>query len=219
MKEIVALRVERTEAGKKFPFDVAYFFNNDLEDLLARIFRSGVVMPVTKTMKADIRAVCVKTKPEMHLHPFDRNDAAESTEDPSDYVLHVTSKDLMFVPILFTRRGRVTAEQAEEQSKLIFPLYFAANSGASKKKNIASILSNRAYLLFNKKKIRPVCLACPLHMLAIVGRCEAKLEECYKQITCTAPSTFGHALKKYNELASRVCEPEIKNGRIHTNPD
>lgn len=219
MKEIVVLRIKRTEVGKKFPFDIVYFFHKDLEETIARIFKSGIVMPITKTMKQDIKAICKATTPKMRLHTFDRNDGAELNENPLDYVLHATSKDLMFVPVLFTRRGCITGEEAEKQARRVFPLYLAANHRKTKEKNIASLLSTRAYLLFGGQKMRPVCLACPMHMLAITGQCKAKLEECYRKITRAAPSTFTRALKKYNVLASQLCEPEIKDGRIHAVQD
>jgi len=211
IKEITVLRIKRTEAGKRFPFDIVYFFHKDQEETISKIFRSGIVMPITKTMKKDIKSICETTKPEVRLHTFDRNDAAELNENPLASILHKTSKDLMFVPILFTRFGRVAAEQAEKQAKRIFPLYLAANHRVTRAKNIASILSSRAYLLFGGGKIRPVCLACPMHMLAIIGRCEANLEDCYKQITHAAPSTFTRALKKYDKFASQLLAPEIKD--------
>lgn len=214
MKEIVVLRIKRTEAGKKFPFDIVYFFRKNLEETIAKIFKSGIVIPITKSMKQDIQSICDKTDPEMRLHTFNRNDGAELNENPLDIILHKTSKDLMFVPILFARYGRVKVAEAEKQTRRIFPLYLAANHRKTSAKNIASLLSTRAYLLFNGQKIRPVCLACPLHMLAITGQCKANLDECYRKITRAAPSTFTRALKKYNEHASQLHEPEIKDGRI-----
>lgn len=219
MKEMVALRVKRTEAGKVFPFDVVYFLHRDLENTLPRIFRSGLVMPITKKMKQDIKTICVQTQASLHLHTFNRNDSAELNESPLDHVLHATSQDLMFVPILFTKRGRVSAEQAEKQAKNIFPLYLTATHRNTNKKNIASLLSNRAYLLFEEQKLRPVCFSCPLHMLAITGQCTAEMEECYLQLSRAAPSTFIRALKKYKDISLQHCEPEIKNGGIHANPD
>ena len=219
MKEIVAMRIVRTEAGKSFPFDIVYFFHKDLENTLARIFKSGIVMPITKTIKRDIMSINKTTCPETRLHTFDRNDAAELNENPLDSILHETSKDLMFVPILFTRMGRTSTELAQKQTKRVFPLYLAAKHQRTKDKNIATLFSNYAYLLFGGKKVRPVCLACPMHMLAITGQCKSKLEDCYKQITCAAPSTFALALKEYNTFAARLSEPEIKDGRVQAVPD
>jgi hypothetical protein len=215
------LRVHRKNAGKLIPFDRITFFHKDDQDLLPRIYRDAMVLPITAAFASQIVAATASTADTVQHKAYsfarfgerelcaqlkEHNPVAEIMDQRSDY--------LALIPVLFTKTGSklVRAERFKGRKKVAtFAAYLVARPTKGNTVNLTKkVLSAKSYFILDGKIVRPLCLACPRHQSFFQGLCHLGEQQCYQRLARAKPADLVRGMTLYEELMKRITEPQLE---------
>lgn len=215
------LRVHRKNAGKLIPFDRITFFHKKDQDLLPRIYRDAMVLPITVAFANQVAAA---TNPE-HIstqhkaYSFARFDEREfctqlKAHNPIAEIMDQRNDYLALIPVLFTKAGSklVRAERFRGRKKVAtFAAYLVAKPAQKGAVDLAKkVLSAKSYFILDGKIVRPLCLACPRHQSFFQGLCHLGEQQCYQRLARAKPADLVRGMTLYEELMKRITEPQLE---------
>lgn len=179
--EVFCLRVGKTTAGKKFPFDRVYLVNYDNRAVIDKMFRYALVLPVEDALK---KMLCEIEPDEYINRTFHRDDAenTKTTIDNGDWIDLIKDGEwVMVVPILSKWMNQNMPRY------LVAEHWFDARTARTKKGRVIlpsrpSPFTNRSYLQTPHRKIRPICVVCPRMILHQNGECQLGEKICYETL-------------------------------------
>lgn len=202
---IYCLRVNKTVAGRAFPFDRVYLVKYDDRAVIDQLFRYALVMPVENKLAAQLKALNTDVTTD---RPFHRDDDARLTA--GDWFDDIEKGDwVLVVPLLPKWMHKnmpqyLTAERWFE----------AARNRAKRGRRTAtpttvreSPFSARAYLQTPHRKIRPICVVCPRVILHQNGECQLGERVCFESLPLGLTNHFEEALS-LPEPSPNELEPE-----------
>lgn len=202
MSEIYSLKIRRARAKGVFPFDRVYLVPHAEREVIPKMFRYALVMPVMGSLATLLK----KASPDYHcFRAHERNDDAlvpvEYYADQwADFVDN--GSFIMVIPIhpaSLTSKDPVT-----------YPTYLAAKGwaklrdssgphGIRRRAGFDDVLNDMvpalSYLLTPTKMIRPICSVCPRFIHHQAGRCSIGEKICFSSLPLgqAAPSKVPDA--------------------------
>ena len=160
--EVFGLRIKRTQAGKSFPFDRIYIVRHKDKDVIEKLFRYALVMPLDGDLKERLLTLLKEEKDALEFddQPHDRSTGGRA---PNPASLFSHGDWVVAVPIL------------PKWAKKNVPRYLVAQgwyAESRRKKANDEPFPKHTFLLTPEKKIRPVCVACPRFILHQNGDCK-----------------------------------------------
>jgi hypothetical protein len=191
--EAYILRVERRKAGRSFPFDRIYLIRDEDRNIVERLFRYALVLPLEDALKKRLLKVALDftiDRPHHRTETYGERHATKTT--PADMSRFDEGVWLVVVPLL------------PKWVKAAMPRYLVAKTwyderavkikGVETKKGNASPFTNRAFLQTPKEKIRPICVLCPRQVLHRHGECEIGQDVCYEHLPLGLENHFQEGL-------------------------
>lgn len=208
------LRVGKTQAGTRVPFDRMYFFRKQDQALLPKFFSNAMVLILTKKLASQITDIVLPTLA-CKAFPYTREDdkaLSAMAAAEFEHVLTDTRENfLVLVPVLFTGKGNARFTRKRSVGKAAsFPAYLVARPDDDISVDLLrAAISSRAYFIIDGKEIRPLCLMCPLHQSALQGHCHLGEGDCYRFLARGLPGDFVRGLEQYDALLAENKEPPI----------
>jgi len=191
MGNIIDIHIQRTLAGKHFPFDKVYLAQKEDAHLLSKIFGYCIVLP----MSLPIRNILRRTLPKQITQKgFRRNDAGKNIPldlDKKDgeqwwkefEQAHKFSERLVVVPVLTSSRRK------RERPRYLGARYWESVVKRNQQRHgvkLPQYFDESAYLATPHEapndKIAPVCVICPRMLRQMQGECNPGDEICYKAL-------------------------------------
>jgi hypothetical protein len=171
--EIFTLKIKKGRAGKTFPFDRVYLVKYSDRELIEKLFRHALVMPI----EGVLRELILENRPEEYIdHTIHRDDEAlETQEYRGEWTEFVDRGMIMVVPIL-------TKWMNAAMPKYLMNLQWYEGRKAADHLNAGTPLPAMTYLQTPGKKIRPVCVACPRFIEHQNGDCHLGQRVCYESL-------------------------------------
>jgi hypothetical protein len=188
--EVFCLRVAYREAGRTFPFDRVYLVNYDNRDVIERMFRYALVLPVEGELRTMLEAVSLDQYVNRTFHRDDAENA--STKLPAGaWVDMIKSGEwILVVPLLpkWMHKNMPRYLTAENW-------YAATKAKGQRYKRVqrTSPFTNRSYLQTPHKKIRPICVVCPRMVLHQNGECQIGEAICFESLPLGMVNHFEEA--------------------------
>lgn len=202
----LALKIQRSLAGKVFPFDRVYLFQQEDELLIPRIFPYSMVLSLTGTFRkmfdrvvkedGSSNILVASAMSRTSTETMQKELGKSNLKTELDQALEHPDKWIVAVPMLWRMKS----------GKTIWPQYLAARArfgrktkktGMSKSPLLAQVVSSRSYLLVGGKSYRPVCLICTRALESIQGKCIPGNVECYDGLTQTGVAQFARGLRNF----------------------
>lgn len=180
--EVFCLRVTKAVAGKKFPFDRVYLVNYDHREIIERLFRYALVLPVEDTLLARLREV----SPDRYINrTHDRDDKENTPHKASqkDWLNLIKEGEwVMCVPILPKWMSKNMPRYLTAEGWYRRKMKRVAKKGKVALEPNASPFTNRSYLQTPDRKIRPICVVCPRMILHQNGECQIGEDVCFESL-------------------------------------
>ena len=218
LKNAYILRINKREAGKTIPFDRIYLLHKADQELFPRIFANAMVFPINTGFSNQITGIIGKN-PTSLLHSFTRfgEEKFQETLKQENIWEEFHQKRhnyLALVPILFTRTGSklISAPRFRGRKKAAtFAAYLVARPGTKKIVGLVKkVTSTRAYFLIDRKRVQPLCLACPRHQHALQNECHLGQVECFQYLARSKPADMVRGLALYDEIQKQINEPPLE---------
>lgn len=205
--DVFSLRVNRTHAGRLFPFDRVYLVRHEKREVIEQLFRYAIVMPVD-TALLDI---LLQLTPDefVYRHQTRQEDEGKKKslgdKAAASWGAQMRSGEwVMAVPIL-TKWAQKHMQNLPRY--LTAKNYYAGAKG--KAREAVSPYSNLTYLQLPGKKVRPVCVICPRFINHQNGECQPGQKVCYESLGLGLQSHFAEGLQA-PEPAENVLEEFIE---------
>lgn len=209
MPGIYCLRVNKTVAGRSFPFDRVYLTRYEDREVLDQLFRYALVLPLEEKIKEQLLGLKIdRTK----VHGFERDD--DAVLQTATWEREISEGEwVLAVPVLPKWLSKSVPRYLTAEA------WFDAKAGAAASKNARrrrrsrvgtnnpSPFTNRAYLQTPQKKIRPICVVCPRMILHQNGECELGEAICYESLPLSLANHFEEGLS-VPEATPNELEPE-----------
>ena len=190
--EVFCLRVTKAVAGKKFPFDRVYLVAYDDREVIERMFRYALVLPVEDKLLAMLKEI----EPDQYINrTMHRNDKETAAHKMSQKAWHATLKGewVMVVPILPKWVSKNMPKYLVAENWYRERLVKVAGKGKVAQPVNESPFTNRSYLQTPHKKIRPICVVCPRMILHQNGECQIGQEVCFETLPMGLVNHFEEA--------------------------
>jgi len=224
LHKVHIIRVERSAAGSKVPFDRMYIFQKQDAGILPRVFNTSMVFPMTKALVDQIDGIVSSSLAKPKVFSFTRWNEPDLAKEISDkHQLDSLrgewdqnhSKYLVLIPVLFTHGGtkRVIGERYRSGRKkhATYPAYLLAKPCQQKTTRLLKeAMSSRAYFIMDKQIVRPLCLVCPKHADFLNDICKLGEEQCYRHLSRARRSDFITGIELAHALAKEASEPEVE---------
>jgi hypothetical protein len=180
---VLKIRVSRTEVHF-FPFDLVYLVPIKQKNIISRLFPWSICIPPSDVLVDNIGHILIKN---IELLPTHGRKKIQNLKPLRMFPGFFTSKNVLYqyftlIPIL----PLMTTKKAY-QNKIRLPGYLVAkehlNSRNKKYSTVTNILTEAATLYTPTGPVRPICLACPRHMLNILGKCQIGCRYCMETLT------------------------------------
>jgi hypothetical protein len=230
LHKVHIIRVERSAAGRKVPFDKMYVFQKRDADILPRVFNTSMVFPMTKVLSEQIDEVLGSLLAKPKIFSFSRWTEADLAKEVSEKRQLEALRDawsadhnkyLVLVPVLFTHGGvkRISGERYKSSRKkhVTYPAYLMAKPGQRKSPQLLKgAMSSRAYFVMDKQVVRPLCLVCPKHADFLNDICKLGEDQCYRHLSRAKRSDFITGIELAHALAKEASEPEVEGVATET---
>jgi len=200
----LVLKIQRNLAGKEFPFDRVYLFQQADEALIPRILPYSMVLSLTAALRTMLTKVTKDYKKGLVASAMTRSGTEElqrtlessSLGDEMQIPLKHPGKWLVVVPMLWRMRS----------AKTVWPQYLAAKARYRKGKHslvknrtplLAKVVSSKSYLLVDGQAYRPICLACARALESMQGTCQPGSETCYVGLEQVGVARFARSLRNF----------------------
>lgn len=202
---IYSLRVNRTVAGKSFPFDRVYITRYEDRDILDRLFRYALVMPIEEQLMKQLNTVTIN---QAVARPFNRDDDARL--DASEWRDRLGQGEwVLAVPLLPKWMHKNMPQYLTAEKWFDVNARRRRRRASSTSSGVArpSPFESRAYLQTPHKKIRPICVACPRAILHQNGECQLGEAICLESLPLGVNNHFEEGLS-LPEATPNQLEPE-----------
>lgn len=167
--QLYSLRIPQSKGGLTFPFDRVNLVKHDDRAIIERLYRYALVFP----LEARMRGVIESLKGRIEFRTQARTDTAPKIGSFSEMLGSKKTAWIVVVPLNGT---------FDTATKTAHPRYLTARptvlEHALQKQKVDKVFSDLAYLQAEKKKIRPVCLACPQYIDHMNGLCHLGTSVC-----------------------------------------
>lgn len=213
------LRVKRTDAGMRIPFDKVYLFHKNDRELLPRVFKDAMVFPLTQHWVTQITKT-LEAKPVFKAFAFNRfgeNVLLKRVQKQNPFVNIKEEREnyVALVPVLFTKHGSKAVKKAIRHKGRKKVASYAAYITARPTRGstidlMKQLLSVRAYFLMDGRAVKPICLMCPRHQYFLQGECTLGEQNCYTHLSQARPNDLVRGVALYDELMQRIKEPQLE---------
>jgi len=184
---IYKVKVNRSFISR-FPFDLFYLVHADVRHLLSRLFPASLCFPIEDELKKLVDNLWTKSA----VYVLDNHEEHKTCDGRIvlTQVVQPNQLDMYFlvVPILLEKRQ--VKEMGDDQlgvkvvSTHRSPKYITAPRHIKPTENkFSNIFSHGTVLFTPRGPMRPICLACPRHLLQLQGKCSLGGKECYTWLT------------------------------------
>jgi len=187
MEQIYKVKVNRSFI-RKFPFDLFYLVNANIRHLLPRLFPASLCFPI----EDELRTLVDRLWSRSARYVLD-NHTEHKTCDSRIVLTQVVQPDqldqyFLVVPILLEKRQIKEMGDDQQGVKVLSthrgPKYITAPRHIKPTHNTFSNIFTHSTVLFTPRgPMRPICLACPRHLLQLQGKCTLGGKECYTWLT------------------------------------
>ena len=187
MEQVYKVKVNRSFISK-FPFDLFYLVRMDVRHLLSRLFPASLCFPIEDELRKLVDNLWTKYASYV-LDNYDEPKTCKGQTPLMEIVpLQLLEQYFLVVPILLgTRRVRERIGNNEGETTTSIhrgPVYITAPRHVKSMDNkFSNIFSHSTVLFTPQGPMRPVCLACPRHLLQLQGKCSLGGHECYTWLT------------------------------------
>lgn len=192
--QIVALKINRNQAGVKIPYDKLYFVCREDRDLIPKTFEYALVLPVSDDLVAQIFELVPKT---VSVYQHRRNDhllkqptcldgrSLTTREQEAWWRTNFIEKyDLLqrvaVVPVLLAHKRKRALPRYLTSRRWMSSVQNRDNTGVHEYAYVATPLSAP------HDKIQPICNMCPRQLLQLTGACTPGDEICYRSLDFNA---------------------------------
>lgn len=187
MEQVYKVKVNRSFVSK-FPFDLFYLVHADVRHLLSRLFPASLCFPIEDELKKLVDSLWTKSA----VYVLDNHQEHKTHEGRIvlTQVVQLNQLDMYFlvVPILLEKR-QVKEKAKDGDTETVVsthrgPKYITAPRHIKATENKFSNIFSYGTVLFTPRgPMRPICLACPRHLLQLQGKCSLGGKECYTWLT------------------------------------
>lgn len=180
--QIIKIKVAATKI-RVFPFDLIYLVPHELKAHIPHMFNYCLVLSVSTPVqqaleKLDVHRVEHLTN-KQRVHPLLPEHFSGTIMGQRAMRTYVPQLNNYFLVVPIFRTYQV-------ESKQYGPAYIHASQhvspAAARRVSTATLLDDYTVLYALGKAIRPICRACPRHLLHINGKCNLGDEECYSSL-------------------------------------
>jgi len=189
MRTVYKVKVNRNYM-RVFPFDLIYLVHADVRYLLPRLFPASLCFPIEDHLKTLVESLWHKSALVVEDTHAERHRGNGRTVLTQFVPLEQLETYFLIVPILLETKivEETVGDGDNAQRKLISkhrgPRYITAPRHVKPIENQFSKVFTHATVLFTPRgPMRPICLACPRHLLQLQGKCELGCKECYRWLT------------------------------------
>lgn len=167
-----------------FPFDLFYLVHADVRQHLPRLFPASLCFAIEDDLKELVAQLWHKSA----RHVLDTHTERKVCDSRTVLAQAVTVDQLemyfLVVPILLEKRKVTETGDAKVISTHRGPKYLTAPRHIKALDNKFSRIFTHSTVLFTPRgPMRPICLACPRHLLQLQGKCSLGGKECYTWLT------------------------------------
>lgn len=179
MNLIYKVKVNRNIVSS-FPFDLIYLVHADVRQYLPRLFPASLCFAIEDDLKELVTRLWSKSA----RYVLDTHDDRKTCDKRIVLTQAVTIDQLdmyfLVVPILLEKRKATEEGVAHHRG----PKYITAPRHVKALDNKFSRIFTHSTVLFTPRgPMRPICLACPRHLLQLQGKCSLGGKECYTWLT------------------------------------
>ena len=160
---------------RRFPFDLIYLVPRKIRKFIPHMFPYGLAMSVSRPVQEGLNTLKVHTVEHQTTRTrfvaLNRNDYGSAVTSLSTYVPQIHNY-ILVVPVF-------RSFNADE--KKYVPAYLQA--AVYKHSRNAGLLDDHTVLHTPNGAMRPICRACPRHLLHIKGECTLGESICYQALT------------------------------------
>ena len=224
----LVLKVSDYSLTRVFPFEKSYFFHKTARNQISKIFRFGLITPITSSLQGMIKSVTsgsLQDNPSVigEVFPMQRFDVEmekelvnlkplrEVTGNPKDY--------FMVIPILMKQ----THVNLQRTFAYLFPMRIPQYRMASLKRTLTGNKGSSAdaYVnifksittIFENKEIKSPCMFCKRAIFGMAGHCLYGSGQCRREISFAGEGQFVENLKKYRD--TMINFPDRLKGADH----
>lgn len=187
MEQIYKVKVNRNFI-RQFPFDLFYLVHADVRHLLSRLFPASLCFPIEDELKKLVERLWSKSA--RYVLDNHEEHKAHDGRVVLTQVVQLNQLDVYFlvVPILLEKRQVKEMGDDQQGIKVLSthrgPKYITAPRHTKATENTFSNVFSHGTVLFTPRgPMRPICLACPRHLLQLQGKCSLGGKECYTWLT------------------------------------
>lgn len=187
MEQIYKVKVNRSFI-RQFPFDLFYLVHMDIRHILPRLFPASLCFPMEDEVKNLVSKLWARS---VH-YVMDNHEEHKACESRIVLTQAVSLEQLeayfLIVPILLEKR-QVKERVGDGDTETLVsthrgPKYLTAKRHMKSTDSTYSHVFTHSTVLFTPRgPMRPICLACPRHLLQLQGKCSLGGKECYTWLT------------------------------------
>lgn len=204
--KIHSLKIRRSSVGRLIPFDRIYLVNYEDREVIKKLFRYAIVMPLLGAMKTVIRDQRLEIHlsrghertTEVHHFPMVTGATPYKIGDVLDFE---NEKWVVVVPLLrkalrdsnelhpkyltsnkWVFRGNTVVTKRRHKTKLQVRMGKKGTPEVAPKDDAPAAFNKQAYLQTPERDVKPPCLFCPRMILHQNGECNLGDIHCYSSL-------------------------------------